>query len=58
MTTPPTHVVFRALATAILLAVLVVVGVGLARIGPLSSLNGLTRHATTWLHDNTGVKIR
>jgi hypothetical protein len=58
MTTPLTYVIFRALAAAVTLTVLLVVGLGLARMGPLSSLGGLTHHAATWLHINTGVDLR
>jgi hypothetical protein len=57
-TTPTTYVVFRAVAAAIMLTALLVVGLGIAGRGPLSSLGGLTRQATTWLHINTGVDIR
>ncbi|MGH3402836.1 MAG: hypothetical protein ACRDRJ_10100 [Streptosporangiaceae bacterium] len=57
-TTPTTYLIFRAVASAIMLTALLVVGLGFARMGPLSSLGGLTHHATTWLHINTGVDIR
>ncbi len=58
MTTPPTFVVFRASAATITLLALLLFGLGLARLGPASSLGGLAEHATTWLRINTGVGIR
>jgi len=56
--TPPTFVIFRGVAAAITLLVLLLFGLGLARLGPASSLGGLTEHATSWLRVNTGVGIR
>ena len=58
MKTPPTFVVFRAGVAAITLLALLLFGLGLARLGPASSLGGLDEHATTWLRVNTGVGIR
>ncbi len=58
MTTPPTFVIFRAAAAAITFLALLLFGLGLARLGPASSLGGLAGHATTWLRVNTGVDIR
>ena len=58
MKTPPTFVVFRAGVAAITLLALLLFGLGLARLGPASSLGGLAEHATTWLRVNTGVGIR
>jgi len=58
MRTPPTFVIFRAAAAAITLLILLLFGLGLARLGPASGLGGLTEHATTWLRVSTGVDIR
>jgi hypothetical protein len=58
MRTPPTFVIFRAAAAAITLLALLLFGLGLARLGPASSLGGLTEHATSWLRLNTGVGNR
>ena len=55
MKTPPTFVIFRAAAATITLLVVLLFGLGLARLGPASSLGGLAEHATTWLRVNTGV---
>ena len=43
---------------AITLLALLLFGLGLARLGPASSLGGLTEHATSWLRVNTGVDTR
>jgi hypothetical protein len=58
MKTPPTFVIFRATAVAITFLALLLFVLGLARLGPASSLGGLTEHATSWLRVNTGVAIR
>ena len=55
MKTPPTFVIFRAAAAAITFLIVLLFGLGLARLGPASSLGGLAEHATTWLRVNTGV---
>jgi hypothetical protein len=55
MKTPPTFVIFRAAAAAITFLIVLLLGLGLARLGPASSLGGLAEHATTWLRVNTGV---
>jgi hypothetical protein len=57
MKTPPTFVIFRVSAAAITFLTLLLFGMGLARLGPASSLGGLTAHATSWLRVNTGVNI-
>lgn len=57
MKTPPTFVIFRGVAVAITLLVLLLFGLGLARLGPANSLGGLTEHATSWLRVDTGVGI-
>jgi hypothetical protein len=55
--TPLTFVIFRASAAAITFLALLLFGLGLARLGPASSLGGLAEHATSWLRVNTGVGI-
>jgi hypothetical protein len=55
--TPPTFVIFRSVAAAITLLVLLLFGLGLARLGPAGSLGGFSGHVTSWLHVNTGVDI-
>jgi len=58
MRIPPTFIVFRAAAATITLLVLLLFGLGLARLGPASGLGAFAEHATGWLRVNTGVGIR
>jgi hypothetical protein len=55
MTVPPTFVIYRTAVVSISVLLIVIFGLGLASLGPLSGLHVFTNDAISWFQDNTGI---